>query len=585
MSDLQTLISREQWTDATALLKRGSPSAAAKLFAELADEQQQMLFRRLPTDVAAKVLSGFPYYHQYILLHTRPAKEINEILDQMDANERMQFLDELPEEAWQHLMEQVGGRVEKLQPLTQAKPVIIEPQTKPIAVEKPAIAAEPQKAIIEGRKIEKFFVQPNGERVQIIAPLDLQIYSGTIVALLGASGCGKSTLLRMLSGLAQPSSGEVLWNGRPLSQVVPNVAIVFQSFALFPWLTVQENVEAPLLARGVEAEDRRSRASVAISTVGLKGFETAYPKELSGGMRQRVGFARALVVQPEVLFMDEPFSALDVLTAENLRGELLELWQNKKIDTKAIFIVTHNIEEAVALADRVIVLGRNPARIRADFRVALPQPRDHKSPDFLLYVDFIYKVMTRPDVELAPLDLKKLEPKPPRQMLPHARPGGIAGLLEMLADGGGEEDLYHLAERLLMEVDDLLPILEGAALLGFARLEEGDAKITPEGIRFAQADIGPRKLLFREAALKHILLFQQIMNALNAKSDHSVSMELFRDILEEHFPANEVQRQLETALDWGRYSGMFTYDPETERLRTVEPVTTAQQQQPAGKAT
>jgi NitT/TauT family transport system ATP-binding protein len=274
-----------------------------------------------------------------------------------------------------------------------------------------------------------------------------------------------------------------------------------------------------------------------------------------------------------------------VLTAENLRGELLELWQNKKIDTKAIFIVTHNIEEAVALADRVIVLGRNPARIRADFRVALPQPRDHKSPDFLLYVDFIYKVMTRPDVELAPLDLKKLEPKPPRQMLPHARPGGIAGLLEMLADGGGEEDLYHLAERLLMEVDDLLPILEGAALLGFARLEEGDAKITPEGIRFAQADIGPRKLLFREAALKHILLFQQIMNALNAKSDHSVSMELFRDILEEHFPANEVQRQLETALDWGRYSGMFTYDPETERLRTVEPVTTAQQQQPAGKAT
>ena len=290
-------------------------------------------------------------------------------------------------------------------------------------------------------------------------------------------------------------------------------------------------------------------------------------------MRQRVGFARALVVQPEVLFMDEPFSALDVLTAESLRGELLELWQNQKIDTKAIFIVTHNIEEAVALADRIIVLGRNPAKIRADFRVALSHPRDHKSPDFLLYVDFIYKVMTKPDAEIAPIDLKRLEPKKPRQMLPHARPGGIAGLLEVVADSGGEEDLYHLAERLLMEVDDLLPILDGAVLLGFARLEEGDAKITPEGANFAQADIATRKVLFREAALKHILLFQQIASALAEKSDHSIPLELFRDILDEQFPDVEVNRQLETALDWGRYSGMFTYDPESDRLvMTPEPV-------------
>jgi NitT/TauT family transport system ATP-binding protein len=300
-------------------------------------------------------------------------------------------------------------------------------------------------------------------------------------------------------------------------------------------------------------------------------------------MRQRVGFARALVVQPEVLFMDEPFSALDVLTAENLRGELLELWQNKKINTKAIFIVTHNIEEAVALADRVIVLGRNPARIRADFPIALPQPRDHKSPDFLLYVDFIYKVMTKPDAEFAPPDLKKLQPKT-RQMLPRARPGGIAGLLEMLADAGGEEDLYHLAERLLMEVDDLLPILEGAVLLGFARLEHGDAKITPEGAHVAQADIATRKQLFREAALSHILLFQQIANALAAKSDHSIPVELFRDILDEHFPDNEVQRQLEIALDWGRYSGMFTYDPESERLLMIAEPVAATEQGPAVKS-
>ncbi len=577
MSNLRKLVDREQWTEAASLLKSVPLPAALELFAGLPDEQQQKLFRILPADLAARLLSGFPYYHQYILLHARPASEINQVLDQMLPDERMQFLDELPEEAWRHLV--AGAREETEKPPAQKK-------SKPLVAAKPVVAvdAQPAEPIIEARAVEKYFLQPDGERVQIIAPLDLRIYPGTIVALLGASGCGKSTLLRILSGLAQPSSGEVQWNGVPLSQVTPNVAIVFQSFALFPWLTVLENVEAPLLARGIDAAERHTRASGAISTVGLEGFETAYPKELSGGMRQRVGFARALVVQPEVLFMDEPFSALDVLTAENLRGELLELWENKKINTKTIFIVTHNIDEAVALADRVIVLGRNPARIRADFRIALPQPRDHKSPDFLLYVDFIYKVMTKPDAEFAPPELKKLAPKAPRQLLPHARPGGIAGLLEMLVDAGGEEDLYHLSERLLMEVDDLLPILDGAVLLGFAKLEEGDARITAEGTSFAQADIATRKLLFREAALNHIVLFQQIAHALASKSDHSLPVELFRDILDEHIPDNEVQRQLEIALDWGRYSGVFTYDAESERLLMTAETVAATDQGLAGKS-
>jgi NitT/TauT family transport system ATP-binding protein len=297
----------------------------------------------------------------------------------------------------------------------------------------------------------------------------------------------------------------------------------------------------------------------------LKGFEDAYPKELSGGMRQRVGFARALVVEPEVLFMDEPFSALDVLTAESLRGELLELWQAQKINTKAVFIVTHNIEEAVLLADRVIVLGRHPARIRADFRIVLPQPRDHKSPQFLLYVDFIYKVMTQPDADVTPPTWTEAAQKA-YPLLPHAMPGGIAGLLELLADSGGEEDLYHLADRLRMEVDDLLPITDAAALLGFVELTGGDARLTEHGRAFAEADIATRKRLFRQATVEHIRLFQQIASTLSAKFDHSIPIELFRDILDEHFPKNEVERQLEIALDWGRYSQLFTYDPETERL-------------------
>src|SRR5579863_4653832 len=311
--------------------------------------------------------------------------------------------------------------------------------------------------IIEARKLEKYYAQPDGSRIQVIAATDLAIYPGQIIAMLGPSGCGKSTLLRMLTGLSPASAGSVYWHGAPVNDDgTPNVSIVFQSFALFPWLTVLQNVEAPLEARGVPDVERRKRALRTLDTVGLDGFETAYPKELSGGMKQRVGFARALVVEPEVLFMDEPFSALDVLTAENLRGELLELWLNKKMPTSAIFVVTHNIEEAVLLADRVMVLGRNPARVRSDFNIRLKHPRDRKSARFVELVDYIYKVMTEPDVEhtlpdaettaeiILPKgglprggltkDALKKQQAPVRtakyQMLPHARVGGIAGLAE-----------------------------------------------------------------------------------------------------------------------------------------------------------
>src|SRR6201993_5644871 len=286
--------------------------------------------------------------------------------------------------------------------------------------------------IIRAQQVEKYYEQPSENRIQVIAPTSPSIFPGEIVALLGPSGSGKSTLLRMLAGLSRPSGGEVFWHGKPISKVQINVSIVFQSFALFPWLTVLENVEAPLKARGMAPTERRERGHKILDTVGLDGFQAAYPRELSGGMRQRVGFARALVVEPEVLFMDEPFSALDVLTAENLRSELLELWQKKTIPTQAIFIVTHNIEEAVLLADRIIVLGRNPGHIRTDFRVTLAHPRDRKSQPFTQLVDYIYKVLTKPDVipsevpqRLAVRDQRQMH----YQMLPHARPGGIAGLL------------------------------------------------------------------------------------------------------------------------------------------------------------
>jgi NitT/TauT family transport system ATP-binding protein len=280
--------------------------------------------------------------------------------------------------------------------------------------------------------------------------------------------------------------------------------------------------------------------------------------------------------------MDEPFSALDVLTAENLRGELLELWLNKKMSTNAIFIVTHNIEEAVILADRIVVLGRNPARIRSDFNVKLAHPRDRKSPRFVELVDYIYKVMTEPDVEHAlpdpestgeivvpPGGLKRGQAPVKTskyQILPHARVGGIAGLLELLHDRGGREDLFRLSEELVMDVEDLLPILEGCQLLGFARLQEGDVQLTAGGVHFADADIQQRKVLFREAVLEHVTILKQIDSILKRKSDRSINDEFFRDILDEHFSDEEAQRQFDTAVNWGRYAEIFDYDRESGKL-------------------
>jgi NitT/TauT family transport system ATP-binding protein len=434
-------------------------------------------------------------------------------------------------------------------------------------------AATSAAPIIEVRQIEKFYAQPDGSRVQVIAPTDLAIYPGQILALLGPSGCGKSTLLRMMTGLSPASAGSVLWHGQPVRGESPNVSIVFQSFALFPWLTVLENVEAPLEARGFAAMDRHKRALRIIDAVGLDGFESAYPKELSGGMKQRVGVARALVVEPEVLFMDEPFSALDVLTAETLRGELLELWLGRKIPTRAIFIVTHNIEEAVVLADRIIVLGRNPAHIHADFKVEIAQPRDRKAPRFVELVDAIYRVLTHPGlrhdlVEAALNAGQSVQHRP--IMLPHTRPGGMAGLLEIVTDQGGRVDLRRLAEELSLEVDALLPTVDTAVLLELLRVEEGYAIITPEGQEFAGGDIQTRKKIFRKAALAHVPLLRQMEQSLKAKSDRTLPDEFFGDLLDEHFSEDEARRQLETAIQWGRYAEIFDYDAATGKLTLTE---------------
>lgn len=418
--------------------------------------------------------------------------------------------------------------------------------------------------LITLRGVNKSYRQPNGQQIAILENINLELRPGEIVALLGPSGSGKSTLMRMIAGLIPATEGEIKYHNRPLVGLNPGIAIVFQSFALYPWLTVLENVELGLKAKGEPPDPRRQKALRMIDVIGLDGFENAYPKELSGGMRQRVGFARALAVEPELLCMDEPFSALDVLTAENLRFELLDLWLERKIPTQAILIVTHGIEEAVILADRIIVLGRNPGRIRADLPITLPHYRDRKNPNFQALVDQVYKILTNPDLDTieaaATTTSTQVKAEPSKnQSLPQVRIGSIAGLLELLEDRK-ERDLYRLGQELQLEVDDILPIVEAAKLMNFVELAEGDINLTPVGEEFIAGGIDERKQIVRSQLLDKIRLVQQIYRLLEAKRNQRIPEELVLDILENHFSPEEAQRQLNTAIDWGRYAEIYSYD-------------------------
>jgi len=430
--------------------------------------------------------------------------------------------------------------------------------------------------------VSKRFPLPDGKgEFTVLGDVTLSVHRGEVLALLGRSGSGKSTLLRIMSGLIRPTEGEVRSNGLPMRGANPNLAMVFQSFALLPWLTVQENVELGLAARHVPVPERRERALKAIDIVGLDGFENAYPKELSGGMKQRVGFARAFVLEPEVLFMDEPFSALDVLTAENLRGEIDDLWNAGTFPSKSILIVTHNIEEAVYLADRVVILGSKPGRIRGELQVNLPRPHDRSNPRFKALVDYIYSVMTNPDIEVtgqveggeavitagdaaAPV---RNSGSPFAKALPHVRVGGISGLLELVAEkreGGGSIPL--LAQRLQLEVDDLLPLLDAAVLLGFAEVADGDVRLTAIGRDFASTTILRSKDLFRQQALGRVPVLSSIVHTLQEKENRSMRSDFFLGIWDDYFPLEEAERQLATAVDWGRYAELFEYEAIEGRL-------------------
>lgn len=413
--------------------------------------------------------------------------------------------------------------------------------------------------LLEVRSVNQMY--GSGERrFTAVQNINLSMKEGEFVALVGPSGCGKSTLLRIITGLNKPTSGVVLYRDNVLTGVNPHATIVFQTFALFPWLTVQDNVELALKVRGIPAEERTKRAVALLDKVGLDGFENAYPRELSGGMRQKVGFARAMAVEPELLCLDEPFSALDVLSAEALRGELLELWTAGDIPTKAILLVTHNIEEAVTLADRIVVMGKEPGHVVADLTVDLPQPRHRKSPEFIAKMDLIYATLAG-QTEPESLEMGSAPGEPGRtRSLPDVHVGNLTGLLEALAEKPGDRaDIYQLVEELKVDSDHLLLLTEAAELMGFATVAQGDINLTSLGQTFVDASILARKEIFA-TRIRRLPMFRWLLNMLEKADKHALEWDVIQSALELDFVPEEAEKQVEVAVDWGRYAELLSYD-------------------------
>ena len=450
-----------------------------------------------------------------------------------------------------------------------------------MATTAPATAIQPRPQpgdiMLDVRGVRQVYSKGGSNNLLVLDDVNLQLREGEIVGLLGRSGSGKSSLLRIVAGLVRPRGGEASWLGKPIDGPPKGVAMVFQSFALFPWLTVLENVEIGLEPLGVPAAERRQRSLEAIDLIGLDGFENAYPKELSGGMRQRVGFARGLVTHPKLLLMDEPFSALDVLTAETLRTDLVDLWMEGRLPLRSILLVTHNIEEAVLMCDRVVIFASNPGRIAAEIKIDLPHPRNRAEPAFRQLVDDIYGRMTNP-----------MDPKlRAEQMLASSEhPGGgigmtlqlvstnmLAGLMEAMLRPpfDGKADLPDIADELSMEVDELFPLAETLQLLGFADVAHGDIRLTEDGRRFVDMDVDARKKVFREHLIARVPLAAMIRRVLDERSTHRAPYRRFSEELEDFMSEEFAEETLAALVDWGRYAELFAYDEQSQSFSLEDP--------------
>ncbi|AHA28344.1 AAA-associated domain-containing protein [Candidatus Liberibacter americanus] len=413
---------------------------------------------------------------------------------------------------------------------------------------------------------QKFFFKRASGNLLVLDKVNFNIASGEIVGLLGRSGSGKSTLLRIIAGLVHPTSGEARFQNKIIKGPPKDISVVFQSFALFPWLTVLENVELGLAAIGIDKEERRKRALFAIDLIGLDGFESAYTSEISGGMLQRVGFARALVVYPSLLLMDEPFSALDVLTAENLRTDIIDLWIERKLPIKSILMVTHNIEEAVLMCDRVLIFSSNPGRIAEEVIVPMLHPRNRLSPEFRQIVDKIYYLMTKKEESNIGI-LGNSASIGVGMFLRHVSINLLSGLIEaiMAPPYDGKADLPELAGgRLQLETDELFHIGESLQLLRFVHLSEGDITLTEAGKNFANLGTDSRKRLFAKHLLKYVPLVNLIRRVLDERGSHSAPAARFRNELEDYMSEEYAKETINTVVSWGRYAELFSYDDQTE---------------------
>jgi NitT/TauT family transport system ATP-binding protein len=429
-------------------------------------------------------------------------------------------------------------------------------------------------ALLDVKDVSQSYLTGSGDATAtVLEHVSLSLAEGEIVGLLGRSGCGKSSLLRIVAGLSRPSGGEVTFRGQKVEGPFDGISMVFQSAGLFPWLSVLANVELGLRAKKVPQAEARARALKAIDLIGLDGFESAFPKELSGGMRQRVGFARALVVNPNVLLMDEPFSALDVLTAETLRTDLLDLWVEGRMPIKSILMVTHNIEEAVLMCNRIIVLSSNPGRITAEIQVTLQHPRNRLDPEFRQLVDKIYALMTRRPEPVLPGREGSFPGLGLGMALPVVSTNTLAGLIETIAGQPhkGRADLPALAADFHMEIDDLFPVGETLQLMRFAELEEGDIKLTPAGQRFAVSDVDVRKKLFGDHLLAYVPLAARIRMVLDERPTHSARAARFLEELEDHMSEDYAERTLRAVTNWGRYGELFAYDEVSETFSLENP--------------
>lgn len=422
------------------------------------------------------------------------------------------------------------------------------------------VVAATSPVLCETKNVTHNFKLPNGNPIRVLDDISLTIQPDEVVALLGPSGCGKSTILRILAGLIQPTQGEVLYHDQPLQSLNPGVAIVFQSFALYPWMTVTENIENVLKAAGLPDKKIAEQSTHAIRLVGLAGFEEAYPRELSGGMKQRVGMARALVVDPEILFMDEPFSQVDALTAESLRAEVLDIWSAKERNPSSILMVSHDIKEVAYMADRIVILGANPGRVRTVVQNDLPRPRDYRSPQLLSLVDRLHEIITGTELPDVPVvAVHRAEP------LPEASTSQISGLLEYLDAHDNRQDIFRIASDTNSEFGQIINVVKAAEILNFVDTPKSLAVLEPDGKRFVQAPPEQRKAIWREQLLK-LHLFREVYEVLQRRPKHEIERDFVLETIIVHLPHENYEKVFNTFIRWARYGDLFSYDETTEKI-------------------